>query len=1804
MCDETSPFRRFLAKVLCVLILGQSALATPAGAAPQASPAPRAAEEPAFPPDPPGFARALTAPGNLAAPAGAAPGDLPLLPSWNLVSLPNEPPDPTPGAVFAPLGNALSRVFAYDACSPSDPWKVYDPADPAGSTLTTAGPESGLWVEAAAAASLPSPGTQPATTTLHLCRGWNLIGFPASEPRLVQAALASINGHYARVFGYDPADAADPWEVFDVAVPAWANDLKVLRPGRGYWILMLDEGDLEITNGAAQTVVALLSPTDRASVTGPIDILGTAAGPAVTGWTLSYRLEGEEGWTAFASGNQPVENARLATFDPSTLINGIYEIELEAREADGLSHTISTKVVVEGLRKIGLFSLSFLDLEVPVSGLPIQVIRNYDSRDKRRGDFGAGWTLALRQGSYRNYRKPGQGWRFDTNFLPCQRIEEALGHLTEIRVSEREVYYFRLKLGSPAITLGGCFATARFDLVDGPLPGAALTILGNDQVLWQNGDDEVVDAQTFELFEPRQVRLTTRDGRLFDLDLEDGVTRVADLDGNSLTFGPADITHSSGRSIALERDAQGRITRITDPLGESLVYEYDGAGDLVTVTDRAGAVTRFTYDGAHNLLTVVDPMNRPALRNEYDSAGRLLRHIDAAGKVIEYSRDPAARQEVVTDRNGHSRLLEYDLRGNVVYEKDAAGNEVRRTFDARDNLLTETDAAGTTTYTYDEDNAVRSLTDPLGNRIELTYDDKGRLLTLKDPKGEVITQTFDDKGRLLSVADSAGPLGAWTYDGRGNLLSSTDAEGKTRTFEVDALGRRVKETDPLGHVVAYTYDGNGKPLTRTETRTTPSGPETLVWRFEYDKAGRLVKSIDPDGLFTTVVYDASGSVTEVIDRAGKSTKHTYDPLGRRVKTTFPDGTAEEIVPDPEGQPVRLKDRLGRETLVERDDVGRVVKTTYPDSSEAAQAYDAAGRIASFTDSRGNTVRFEYDAAGRRTKAIDALQQETVFGYDANGNQTSLRDPRGNTTTYEFDTRNRLVRIVYADSSSRSFAYNGRGQKIRETDPAGRTTQWAYDALGRLAAVTDDDGKVTTYAYDEPGNRIAETDANGNTTRFEYDALGRLVRRTLPGGAFETLVWDAAGRLASQTDFKGVTATYAYDAEGRLLERRAPDGTTTYTYTATGQRASATDARGTTTYEYDRRDRLERIVDPAGRELLYTYDRQGNRTAVTAKVGAASWTTSYAYDVLSRLTEVTDPLGDRHTFGYDAAGNRTSRTAPDGTETRFTYDALNRLTGLTTRDAQGTVLQSHAYTLGPAGHRTRVEEHDGTVRSYEFDRLHRLTRETVTGGPLPGQDESFTYDAVGNRLTRQRSGGAGPLDLAYSYDSRNRLLAAGGTTWSWDANGNQTARSGADAAAFAWTSEDLLARVTESTGTVIEHAYDADGNRVRTEVTPANGPPTAVDYLLDPEARTSQVLAEIGGEGVVDAFYVRAGSELLAILRPDGARYVHADGLGSIRLLTDETAAPTDRYAYSAFGELLAHEGDDPSPFRYAGEAEDARTGLYYLRARWMDPTVGRFASRDPFGGVVALPATLHKYLYAENDPVNRTDPAGLMTGGLNETSVSTSIQAILSEVQADYGFLLIEGALNGGNISMASVLIGPAAGGALLIAGVLVRAGARTMKGVGRVRMAAEGFRELGVQRIFKNKLGALTDEAKAIIWKLNPFDRGNAIELDLAATEYKNWYYIGRERNGFFPVIDFQNGKEVVSLKTVSRQDMSSAIDDLEDIIDELSLADIDIDGIEVPVGARILDVRVPPGASTQLNSLKAYSQTRGIKLKITEYP
>ena len=124
----------------------------------------------------------------------------------------------------------------------------------------------------------------------------------------------------------------------------------------------------------------------------------------------------------------------------------------------------------------------------------------------------------------------------------------------------------------------------------------------------------MLDVDTLDTFEPQSVRLTTRDGRVFDLDLDFGVTRVEDPNGNQLEIREEGIFHSAGKAVDFERDAEGRITKITDPAGHEIVYVYDAAGDLVRTIDPEGNATTFTYDADHRLIDVIDPRGVRAVR--------------------------------------------------------------------------------------------------------------------------------------------------------------------------------------------------------------------------------------------------------------------------------------------------------------------------------------------------------------------------------------------------------------------------------------------------------------------------------------------------------------------------------------------------------------------------------------------------------------------------------------------------------------------------------------------------------------------------------------------------------------------------------------------------------------------------------------------------------------------------------------------------------------------------------------------------------------------------------------------------------------------------------------------------------------------------------------------------------------------------------------------------------------------------------------------------------------------------------------
>jgi YD repeat-containing protein len=395
--------------------------------------------------------------------------------------------------------------------------------------------------------------------------------------------------------------------------------------------------------------------------------------------------------------------------------------------------------------KVGNFSLTFTDLSVPMSGLPIVVNRIYDSRDKRKGDFGIGWRLSVQTMRIRTNRVLGTGWvRNQAGAVITLSPTDA--HKVSVTLPDGRVEEFDMQV-SPTSGLGGLDFTnvAGFTPRAGTLGKLEALAESSLAILNAGALDELVDINTLNTYNPQLYRYTSLDGTEFVIHKTNGVQSIKELNGNTLTFGPNGIIHSAGKSALFQRDSEGRIIQVTDPRGNSQFYAYDQNGDLISHTDQLSNVTRFTYNHRHDLLQITDPLNRQAVRNEYDADGRLIAQIDANGNRVTFTHNIAAQEELITNTRGFVRRVTYDAQGNV-------------TFDERAVTIDGTLVNATTTSTYDTLGNETSRVDPDGLRTASTYNGILPLSEVVDPSGFNLATSFayNANSDVTSVVDPGG----------------------------------------------------------------------------------------------------------------------------------------------------------------------------------------------------------------------------------------------------------------------------------------------------------------------------------------------------------------------------------------------------------------------------------------------------------------------------------------------------------------------------------------------------------------------------------------------------------------------------------------------------------------------------------------------------------------------------------------------------------------------------------------------------------------------------------------------------------------------------------------------------------------------------------------------------------------------------------------------------------------------------------------------------------------------------------------
>jgi RHS repeat-associated protein len=1061
----------------------------------------------------------------------------------------------------------------------------------------------------------------------------------------------------------------------------------------------------------------------------------------------------------------------------------------------------------------------------------------------------------------------------------------------------------------------------------------------------QRAGDDVV---TYEMADGRLTRIVDADGRVTMANAYDDEGRVRHQDiaeggGVDVTYNLAEGTTAvtataEDVTVTYRHDRGGRLTQLSGP-GLVSTRTFDDHGRLASVTTPGNGALSFTYDGRGNLTSY--RRGEATTSFAYDDRNRVVSQTDPTGAVTTYAYVGDGRVPVEVKGPDGTTTRNTIVAGLVTQTTDATGAKVSFGYDTQRHLVRVTDALGrVTNYRRDHAGRVLEVTTPTGAKSAFSYDGAGRLATQTDPEGNVTRHRYSRAGLLLETTDATGAVTRYAHDAAGRLASTADPLGRTTTYSHDGQGNIETMTGPGGAVTRYERDALGQLARLTDPAGTPMG-------FRYDADGRETERTAPSGT-TVTAYDRQGNVTATTDATGAVSSYEYDPVGREVAATDPVGGVWRTVYDPAGRVIARTDPTGATTRYEYDAAGRLSSVTDALGHLTRYLYDAAGQLVTVVDPMGGETRYVYDADGRRISETTPAGLTTTSGYDRSGRVTSLTNPRGGVTRYEYSPRGELTRSVTPGGAVRVLRYDAAGQMVESTDPNGFSTKYEYDTPGNLVAITDARQHVHRFGYDQARRQTSSTDPLGRVTNQRYDERGNLVAVTEPSGQTLRMEYDAADRVTRRTGADGATVSFSYDAAGR--------------------RTAMTDAAGTTRYVHDPMGRPLRVTQPDGSVLLAAYDPVGSRVALRYPDGTE---VAYRYDANDRLIGLTDPRAGDVSYMLDADGRLLGEDLPGPWRRDYAYD-------------RGRLVRYQEKTFGP---------HTQTELTYDAD--DRVLRETSTGrdsefrydpaGQLvsttgqTGDRVTVAYDAVGNRTSLSQGGS----QTTYTYDAADQLVAIDTgqhhQDLNYDSAGRLTRRTGhGDELSIEYNSFGMPSTISEVHGGVTrktEASYTGDRLLRGVKTTRQAGPKPAVEmaaatYLWDPAAAVPQIVRQ---DGDAAANFVYGYGRVFADTTDHSAPFSRDVDGSTVR--TPDTRAWADADRYDAFGNADPTDFPGPLPrFGYRGELSIG--SLTYLRARNYDASTGRFLSRDPISTLVGQVDTVSLYAYANNDPVNASDPTG------------------------------------------------------------------------------------------------------------------------------------------------------------------------------------------------------------------------------------
>ena len=224
------------------------------------------------------------------------------------------------------------------------------------------------------------------------------------------------------------------------------------------------------------------------------------------------------------------------------------------------------------------------------------------------------------------------------------------------------------------------------------------------------------------------------------------------------------------------------------------------------------------------------------------------------------------------------------------------------------------------------------------------------------------------------------------------------------------------------------------------------------------------------------------------------------------------------------------------------------------------------------------------------------------------------------------------------------------------------------------------------------------------------------------------------------------------------------------------------------------------------------------------------------------------------------------------------------------------------------------------------------------------------------------------ESGYTYDAAGELTGSPSASYTYDQLGERTESTPAGGGAgtgYAYDQSGDLTSVTLPDGSTSSYTYDGSGELA----TASDSGGASSTFVWDTVQGSTPLLLSDGHTSYV---YGPGGVAVEQIAQDGTVSYLHHDRIGSTRLITDSSGSTVGTTTYNPYGQPAGQTGTATSNLGYAGEYTDPETGLEYDQASWYDPSTGQFLSVDP-----DVEQTSQPYAYADDDPINATDPTGL-----------------------------------------------------------------------------------------------------------------------------------------------------------------------------------------------------------------------------------